>query len=218
MSKLTINVSESAVANPFLSQDGLLNYIKMAALQEKVAAALKAADKAGTPVKPSAVYVKRARAKVVPFKASLDSKGTDLKYRAARATKVAMRKRLTPEALARVSIILQVIDEPRLNAQIKQAVSALTQHMKRTEKHLDKVSTEKAKIRDKANAEFDKAVGTMRAVLQDGGLKDTDIVESQGMMGKTVLVRLSPTLFVSVVKADKARFLAAVKAAKTAKA
>lgn len=218
MSKMTINVSESAVANPFLSPDGLLNYVKVAALQEKVAAALKAADKAGEPIKPSAVYVKRARAKVAAYKASLDSKGTDLKYRAARATKIAMRKRLAPEALARVAIILQVIDAPKLNAQIKQAVSALTQHMKRCEKHLDKLTTEKAKIRDKANAEFDKAVGTMRAVLIDGGLKETDVVEAQGMMGKTVLVRLSPTQYVSVVKADKARFLAAVKASKTAKA
>jgi hypothetical protein len=90
--------------------------------------------------------------------------------------------------------------------------------MKRCEKHLDKLTTEKAKIRDKANAEFDKAVGTMRAVLIDGGLKETDVVEAQGMMGKTVLVRLSPTQYVSVVKADKARFLAAVKASKTAKA
>ncbi len=216
MSKMTINVSESAVANPFLSADGLLNYVKMAALQDKVAKAIKAAEKAGEVLKPSAVYVKRARAKVVPYKASLDAKGTDLKYRAARATKIAMRKRLAPEALARVAIILQVIDEPKLNAQIKQAVSALTQHMKRTEKHLDKVSTEKAKIRDKANAEFDKSVGMLKAVLTDAGMKESDVVEAQGMMGKTVLIKLGANNFVSVVKADKARFLAAVKASKGA--
>lgn len=217
----SVNVSESA-ANPFLSADGLLNYTKVEALQEKIAALIKASAKPAVkgqpaePIKASATYVKRARAKTTPYRAAAHTKGTDLKYRAARAVKIAMRKRLAPEALARVSIVLQVIDAPKLNAQIKQCVSAIAMHVTRTEKHLTKLSTEKAKIRDKANSVFEKSTAMLNTVLLQGGVKGTDIVESIGMMGRTVMIKLGPDNYVSVTKADKVRFAAAQKASKAA--
>lgn len=220
MSKIKINLQESvSAANPYLSADGLLDFAKIATLQGRVAKVIKEVSKRHGEhphvLKPSAIYVMKRRAKPVQFRAAQHEKG-DLKYRACRAIKIAMRKRLAPEALARVAIVLQVIDEPKLNGALKQAVSALASHMKRTEKHVAKISTEKAKIRDKANSVFDTSVAMLKTVLLTGGIKDAAIVEAQGMMGKTVLIKLGTDNYVSVVKADKSRFAAAVKSAKAA--
>jgi hypothetical protein len=214
MSKLTISFeSTSAPANPFLSEDGLLNFVKIAALQEKVANEIKASQKSEAPIKPSLIYVMARRAKPVSFRKAAHTKGTDLKYKAGRAIKIASRKRLVPEALARVSIVLQVIDSSKLNAALKQAVSAITQHVKRTAKALDKISTEKSKIRDASNKVFDTSVSMLKDILSQGGVKPTDVVESMGMMGKSVIIRLGADNYVSVNKADRARFLAAKKTA-----
>lgn len=226
MSKLKINMSInerlpkaaslSAVASTYIMTDGLLNFDAVAKLQDKVTAAIKAAEKAGTPLKITGTYVIKRRAKPVKFSAALEKKG-DHKYLVARATKVGLRKRLTPESLARVAPILQLVDDAKLNAELKKAVTAITRHIKKTETVLGKVTKEKGKIRDAANATFDKSVTLLRTLLTGAGVKDTDIVESQGMMGKSVLVRLSKDNIVSVNKADAARFAAAVKAVKAAK-
>jgi len=225
MPKIKISLSPEkeesvSTANPYLSADGLLDFSKIATLQGRVEKLIKEASKpargeggVAQPIKPTAIYVMKRRAKPVQFRASLHEKG-DLKYRAGRAIKVAMRKRLAPESLARVAVVLQVIDDAKLNPLLKQAVSALTQHMKRTEKHVAKISTEEAKIRDAANSVFDTSAAMLKTVLLTGGLKDSAILEAQGMMGKTVLIKLGTDNYVSVTKADKARWSAAVKASK----
>jgi len=210
-------VSTSAVAaTTLLMADGLLNFDAVAKLQAKVVTAIKAAEKAGTPYKVVGTYVIKARAKPVKYSAAL-AKKNDHKYLVSRATKVGLRKRLTPESLARVKPVLQLIDEPKLNAEIKRAVAAITRHIKKTETVLGKVTKEKGKIRDTTNAAFDKSITLLRSLLAGAGVKDTDIIESQGMMGKSVLVRLAKDNVVSVNKADATRFAAAVKASKVVK-
>jgi hypothetical protein len=212
MSKLTIKMaldSESAVANPFLYADGLLNFDAVTRLQVKVAASLKAAPE----TKIVGTFVTKRRAKPVKYSAAQATKA-DHKYLVARATKVVLRKRLTPESLARVAVLLQLTADPKFAAAFKQAQVAVTRHQKKCETILGKVTKEKGKIRDAANATFDKSVVLLRTQL--ASLKPTDIVESMGMMGKSVVVRLGPDNYVTVGKADKARFAAATKAAKAA--
>ncbi len=215
MSKLKISLESVSAANEYLSGDGLLNFAKVASLQERVTKYVKAAAKSEEgPYKILATFVMKRRAKPVQFRQAAHEKGTDLKYRAGRAIKLAMRKRLAPEALARVAVVLQIIDEPKLNAALKSAQSAINSHMTRTVKHVAKISTEKAKIRDKANSTFEKSGSMIVAALLQGGIKERDIVASMGMMGRTILVRLGPENVVSITKADKARFAAAQKASK----
>ena len=216
MSKIKIALHESTSAvSAYTAADGLLNFVKVAALQAKVAAAVKEAAKTDTPLKPTGTYVMKRRAKPVAYSARLEAK-KDLKYRAARAIKIALRKRVTPESLARVAFVLQVIDHPKLGAEIKSAATAINNHMKRTEKHVAKISTEKGKLRDAKNAVFEKSVSLLRSKLVEAGFKESDIVESTGMMGKTLLVRLGADNYVSVTSADKVRFSAAVRANKAA--
>ena len=216
--KISLSLEESLSAvNPYLSADGLLDFSKIATLQGRVANNIKDLSKTGSPAKVTATYVMKRRAKPVAFRKAAHEKGTDLKYRASRATKIAVRKRLAPEALARVAIVLQIIDagnNKTLAASLKQAASAIAQHMNRTTKHVAKISTEKAKIRDKANSVFDTSTAMLKTVLLTGGIKDAAILESQGMMGKTVLIKLGADNYVSVTKADKTRWAAAVKASK----
>ena len=213
MSKLVIAItSESAAANTFLAADGMLNFDAVSKLQEKVAAAIKVAAKT-TPIKPSAIYVIKRRAKPVKYSAALEKKG-DHKYLVNRAVKVMPRKTLRPESLATVSILLQVIDDPKLNASLKSAGAAIARHMKKCETVTAKVTKEKGKLRDVANSTFDKSLALLKSHLATAGLKDVDIVETQGMMGKTVLVRLSKDNIVSIGKSDATRFAAAVKMSK----
>lgn len=225
MTKMIVSLEEaiSASANPYLSEDGLLNFSKLDTLQERVAKQIKAASKPGTqtggvaqPLKVVGTYVMKRRAKPVAFRKAAHEKGTDLKYRAGRAIKVALRKRITPESLARVAVVLQIVDDAKLNPLLKQAQSAIAQHMKRTERHVAKISTEKAKIRDAANSTFEKSGSMITAALLQGGIKEKDIVAAMGMMGRSILVRLGPDNYVSITKADKTRFSAAVRASNAA--
>lgn len=223
MSKLIVDLaSTSAVSvNPFMFADGLVNFDAIAKLQVKVAAALKATEKtAEAAPKIVGTYVTKRRAKPVRYSAALTAKG-DHKYLVARATKIVLRKRITPEALARVAVLLQVADLPKLNAQLKQAQTAITRHQAKCETVLGKVTKEKGKLREVANKTFEKSIQMLYDALigdTSGTVKDSDIVEAMGMMGSSLIVKLGPDNYVTVNKSDKARFAAAVKAAKEAPA
>lgn len=207
-----IIISESA-ANAYLSADGLLNYDAIAKVQEKVAAALKA-DKDGA-LQVVGTYVIARRAKPAKYSAALEKK-RDHKYILQRALKVALRKRLKPESLARVAVLVQVVEglPKALADNIKKIESAVAQHLKKIERITEKVKTEKGKIRDAANKEFDANIDVLTDILLEAGIKEPNIVVSQGMMGKTVLIKLPNGGVVSVGKADVPRFNAARKAAK----
>lgn len=211
MSKLTIAFESTSAANAYLSADGLLDFAKLARLQERVAKAIKASEKTEEPLKVIGTWVMKRRAKPVQYKASLAAKG-DLKYLAARATKIALRKRVTPESLARVAVLLQVVDSPKFNAELKTAQSACAQHFRKMESKHAKIGKEKGKIRDARNANFDASIDMLREDLVAAGFKETDIVEAQGMMGKTVLLRVGPDNYVAINPADRTRFNAAKKA------
>ena len=216
MSKLTIDLSsESAVAaNPYIMADGMLNFDAISKLQDKVAAAIK---NSATAAKLLGTYVMKRRAKPVKYSAAMEKK-RDHKYLVARATKLVLRKRVTPESLARVAVVLQVIDDAKLAPAIKQAQTAIARHLKKIEPVLGKVTKEKGKLRDAANATFDKSITMLKTLLANAGVKETDMIESVGMMGKSVLLRLGKDNVVSIGKADSARFAAAVKASKAATA
>lgn len=211
-----IIISESA-ANVYLSADGLLNYDAIAKVQEKVAAALKA-DKDGA-LKVLSTYVIARRAKPAKYSASLEKK-RDHKYLLQRALKIANRKRLKPESLARVAVLLQIVEglPKALADNLKKVESAIAQHLKKIEKVTEKVKTEKGKIRDAANKEFDANIDVLTDILLEANIKEPNIVVSQGMMGKTVLIKLPNGGVVSVGKSDVARFNAARKAARAAAA
>lgn len=200
--------STSAVANPYLSADGMLNFAAVAKLQDSVARQLKA-DKAGA-LKVTSTFVVRRRAKPVPYSSAV-SKQKDHKYQLGRAIQVAERKRLKPESLARVAVLLQVVDglPAAITANVKKAVTAITSHMKKMPKIKDKVTGEKAKIREANNKEFDKIIGEVTELLVDAGIKERDVVVGQTMMGKTVQVKLPSGAYIAITRSDAARMKAA---------
>lgn len=213
----TLLVSLSAADN-FRSADGLLNFEAVFKLQAQIADLLKKNQKAGKDIKPVGYYVVSTKAKPVQYSAAL-AKKDDLKYQTRRATKIAERKSIRPESLAKVKVLITQLDgadvPAALKARIKGAVAAIFQHVKRLDKVKAGIDKKKAKIRDASNSAFEKAVEALRDVLIEGGVKEQNIIESQGMMGKSVLVKLDANTVVSIGKADIARFNAARKAANT---
>jgi hypothetical protein len=217
--KVKTIISTSA-ADTFKSADGLLNFDAVFKLQAQVADLMKKATKAGKDVKATGYYVISTKAKPVQYSAALQKKD-DLKYQTRRATKVAMRKTVKPESLAKVKILIAMVegaDVPAaLKTRIKSAVAAINQHINKIEKVKAVITKKKDKIRVASGKQFDAAVSKLTAVLIAGGVKEQNIIESQGMMGKSVLVKLDADTVISIGKADITRFNAARKAAAATK-
>lgn len=209
-----------SAANPFLAADGFLN---VASIIKSGAALQKAVDNMGEAApKLTGCYVISTKAKPGNYSAAKD-KARDFKYLTTRLVKVAERKRLPKEG---VSVLLfPTYDKlPRdLSATQRSMVSAVSQHMKKLEKEAEKIKGEKADIRDAANAAFNDSVDLLRTMLnaipeaarkQMKFAPDRDMVESTGMFGKTVLIKVGPQSVISIGKSDLAKFNAAKRAAR----
>lgn len=215
MAKGEAMVAVSA-ANPFLMADGLVNFDKIKALNVKTSK-LQPDKAAGIAV--TGVYTIPRRAKPTKHSAA-KHKAVDIKYLGQRAIKVSLKKRLTPAGAIRNIPLLTVVDgtgvPASLKSQLKQAVSALNSHMKKTDSVKTKVAAKRTKLRSEADKEFDVALAAFKTILTNAGVKPTDLIESKGMMGRTVLLKVGGGSVVSIGRSDMTRFKAAVKASKAA--
>lgn len=205
-----------SAANPYLMADGLVNFDKIKALNVKTSK-LQPDKAAGIAI--TGVYTIPRRAKPTKHSAA-KHKAVDIKYLGQRAIKVSLKKRLTPAGAIRNIPLLTVVDgtgvPASLKSQIKQAVSALNSHMKKTDSVKTKVAAKRTKLRSEADKEFDVALAAFKTILTNAGVKPTDLIESKGMMGRTVLLKVGGGSVVSIGRSDMTRFKAAVKASKAA--
>lgn len=227
-------VSLSAVSNKYLNNDNHLNVAAVKELEDKIQAIVKdlpVTNAKGKVIKrpiPEKTFTVNRRKKIVKFDSAANNRG-DLNYMGKRALPVKETKRLTDRGSIRNMALLTIYpadkmekaygDDPfaKLRKSIKEAVSAFGTHMKRAEKTKEGVNKEKTKLRDANNAAYSKAIEAFRKVLKGAGVDvDADLVESKGMMGKTVLFRVGKEDVVSIGKADIAKFKAAKKAASEA--
>lgn len=220
-------VSLSAVSNKFLNNDNHINMQAVTELNDKINAILKGlpvVNAKGKPIKmpiPDATYTVKRRAKIVKFDSAANNRG-DLNYLAKRALPVKKTRRLTDRGAIRNMAVLTVYpvdkmtkafgEDPfaKLRKSIKEAEAAFEKHSKRADKTKESVKSEKTKIRDASNALFSKAISAFKKVLGDTDIDmDRDLVESSGMGGKTVLLKLDKDLVVSIGKSDMTKFKAA---------
>ena len=217
MSSNTVIVALSATTNPYLDSDNHLNVDRVKALNVQVQAAYeKAAEGEAKPPKPLQTFVISRKSKPVKFSAALNNKG-DLKYLTQRALKIGTVKRITERSSIRNAPLLSVYESTVLGglaAKVKMAISAINTHLKRSDKTKASVGKLKGKIRDEANKVFDASVTSLKEVLVEGGMKESDMIIGTSMFGKTMLVKLGADNVVSVGKSDMSKFKAAVKASK----
>lgn len=229
MAKIIIpaKVESVSAANPYVAADGLVDVSALAKLQTKIAAANKKVleDIQASAANPAKVKKPKlltplfytSRKPIEKYSASLDKKN-DHKYKLLRGQVIRQRARAVDASKPwkGVALLNSLFDgaDKVIVAEVKKAISAINAHNKKGEKVVGKVKNEKVKIREESNKVFDASVELLKQQLT--GLKPTDIVESTGMMGKTVIIRLGPDNYVAVGKADKSRFAAAVKANKAA--
>ena len=219
MSKVILAAISESAANPFLSQDGLVDLTAYARLDAKVIKANKALEAANAKLdKPArlklALPMLCTRKPLVKFTASLDKKG-DHKYKLARGQQIKTRTKL-PAAGSNVKIKLLLTEvfegvDKTLISEVKKAHTAASMHNRKALKQVDGVKNEKAKIRDAANAEFDTNVAALTEILTAGGIKPANIVVGQSMFGKVVHVKLPNGGVVTIGKSDDARLRAAKK-------
>lgn len=210
-------VALAATANPYLDEDSHLNVARIQALNVLVGNAFdKAQDESAKPIRAVQTFVISRKAKPAKFSSALNRKG-DLKYLTQRALKIGVVKRMTERSSIRNMPLLAVYDATiigaPLAAKVKQAVSAINTHLKRADKTKTSVTKVKTKIRDEANATFEKSVDLIRKALTAGGVKDADMVIGTSMFGKTMMVKLGADNVISIGKSDIAKFRAAKKTA-----
>lgn len=206
------HISLSAKSNAYLSADGMLNFAKVLTLAESLDKSAKSRaedDKAGRPV---SIFAMPRRAKPAAYSVTAERKG-DLKYRTQRATKVVMRKRIKPESLARVKILLNVYSKDVLTAAQyaaqTAAVWAMNSHMKKADSAMTKVTKEKGKVRAEDNRIFEQSLRLVSQVLDKGGITAANVATAQSMFGPQMLVRLDNDHVISIGKSDIAKFRAA---------
>lgn len=212
-------VSQSAAANPFLGADGHIDLTAAGRLAAKIETANKAVLKTAEKQPKNATTIYYTSKPLAKYSASLDKKG-DHKYLALRAQQVKSRTRMpTAGSSVKMSVILPAaltgVPADILKA-VKQFESAANRHNTKAEKVVTKVKTEKAKIRDAAEADFQNNVDQLKALLAGAGLKEANIVTGSGMFGTVVYVKLPKGGVVSIGKADTTKFNAAKKAAAAA--
>lgn len=224
MSKET---SQSASSNKFLNPDNHLNVPAIKELEDKIQGILKGlpvTNAKGKVIKqpiPERTFTVNRRKRIEKFDSAKDKRG-DLNYLAKRALPVKSTKRLTDRGSIRNMALLTIYpadkmekaygEDPflKLRKTIKEAVSAFEKHMKRADKTKESVKTQKTKIRDASNELFAKAVSAFKKVLKGTNVDmDKDLIESSGMGGKTVLLKLDKELVVSIGKSDMTKFKAA---------
>ena len=212
-------ISESA-ANPFIGTDGLINLSAVEALAKK---ASEAAKKLPEPPKVLGIYY--TTKPLQKYLASAEKKG-DHKYLTLRAQQIRVKKSriaagVKPELYVKKGKVLLVDYDglsPALEKQLDQFLRAANSHNTKAEKVLGKVKTEKGKLRDTANADFEKASAEAVGILSQGGVKETNIIAATSMFGKTVIVKLPSGSYITIGKSDATKFAAAKKAAKAAAA
>jgi hypothetical protein len=223
MSKIVINMVSESATNPYLAADGLVNPVAFSRLATKInranASILSDAEAQGQKRGPKVLFpIVYSRKDIAKYLASLDKKG-DHKYLTLRGQQLKTRTKMPPAGSSlKFKMLLPAAYEgidKALAAEVKKAMSAVTMHNKKALRVTEKVKTEKGKIRDAANAEFDDNVQALTDELLNAGFKETDLVVSQGMMGKTVLLKLPNGGVVSIGKSDMSRFRAAKKLAST---
>jgi hypothetical protein len=96
------------------------------------------------------------------------------------------------------------------------ALKAIERHNKKAEKTVATLKERAAKMRDRANAEFDKNLKAFDDLLADAGIDEKDVAIGTSMMGKSMIVRLPNGGFISIGKADKEKFDKAVASSKAA--
>lgn len=216
---MQVIVSQSAAANPFLGADGHIDLTAASRLAAKIETANKAVLKTAEKPPKNATAIFYTSKPLAKYSASLDKKG-DHKYLALRAQQVKSRTRMPAAGSSvKMSVILPAaltgVPADILKT-IKQFETASNRHNTKAEKVVTKVKSEKAKIRDAAEADFQSNVEQLKALLAGAGLKEANVVTGSGMFGTVVYVKLPKGGVVSIGKADISKFNAAKKAAAAA--
>ena len=228
---MSVIVSLSATSNKFLNNDNHLNVAAVQELENNIQAIVKGlpvTNAKGKVIKmpiPEKTFTVNRRKKIMKFDSAANNRG-DLNYLTKRALPVKETKRLTDRGSIRNMALLTIYpadkmekaygEDPfrKLRKTIKEAVSAFGTHMKRADKTKESVKKEKVKNRDASNAAHAQAVKALRVVLKKAGFDlEKDLVESSGIGGKAILLRLDKENVVAIGKSDMTKFKAAKKKA-----
>lgn len=215
--RTNISMSAEATPNKFLDPDGLLNVTAIMKLAQGLEPKIQKEEAATGFI----YYVVSAKLKKgIRYSASLEKKN-DLKYKSGRAFKIVARTRRSSPLSSKNAILLTVPSKEVLSTftdsqkqQLKLAVSAIKSHIRKSVSVSNKISKVKASIRNDNGKIFDSSIDLLREAL--GENSRVGMVKSQGIMGKSILLKLGPDNVVNVTHSDISRYRAAVRQEKLA--
>lgn len=160
---------------------------------------------------PDYYYVISAKSKIEKPNAA-KFKNKDVKHLAKRAVKIVKRTKIK----AGVVVLLPVYGKgviPKSDALIRATEKEILKHIAKSEKVKVLVTKLRGDLRDERSAALTALITELTPILVAGGVKETDIVVSQGMMGQTLSFRTPGKAIANVSLGNIAAFNKAKKAA-----
>jgi len=167
-------------------------------------------------LKPMGAYTITKKAKTAKFSASQAKVPNNSVYLARRAVTVSKRRSVTESSIELLSIYPKNILDKATQALVTKAESAITQHTKKAEKVKVKNKEARIVIADQRTAAFESAVPALKEMLTDLGIKESNIIVTVGMGGRSIIAKQPNGTIIRLALADDKQFKAARKAEREA--
>lgn len=186
----------------FLSKDGYIlteEFISLARDIDKYAAA--------EGLKPAEVYYS---AKLIPKYDKVKAKEKGEAFTKKRIQMIKVRKKM-PAAGSRIKMVIVLrlykgIEDTDFGDEINQALDAIDAHNEKAEAAITKDKAQAKKNREASGKDFDKNLKVVESMLSKLNLKSSSIAIGQSAMGKSMVIKLPNGGYISIGKADAAKF------------
>lgn len=182
--------------------------------QKIVDSAISKATSGITPT-PIGYYAASRKAKQTKFDSAKDKANTPA-YLKRRAVKIATRKKLTDTVIQILPIYAKGSLPKDLETSLNAVIAEVKKHIAATDKVRARADKAAGTVREERQAAFGEMAGAMRELLSGAGIKETNIIQSSGIGGASILVKLPNGSVASVGVSTTKAFNTAKKAAESA--
>lgn len=182
---------------------------------QKVVDSAVAKGTAGITPTPIGYYVASRKAKQAKFDSAKD-KASNSAYLKRRALKVATRKKLSDAVVQILPVFAKGALPKDLETSLNAVIAEVKKHITATDKVRARADKAAGVAREERQAAFGEMAGAVREMLVGAGVKEANIIQSSGIGGASILVKLPNGSVASIGVSTTAAFNNAKKAAAAA--
>lgn len=164
---------------------------------------------------PIGYYVASRKAKQTKFDSAKD-KASNSAYLKRRAVKIATRKKLSDTVIQILPVYAKGALPKELETSLNAVIAEVKKHISATDKVRARADKAAGAAREERQAAFGEMAGAMRELLSGAGIKEANIIQSSGIGGASILIKLPNGSVASVGVSTTQAFNNAKKAAAAA--